>query len=184
VPPDEFLLSLVDGSHLVLSAKDDVALQAVAFLAGAALLSPAPDLLPPGAHRLYAFNNDSITIAPDPPGAEEMINLEVPDQRCPFRRKFDENGTLVLEPITLTPFTPEQRLWLRLSRLSAAIGREVQSRGGVLLHSALAVRSPFPFMPGIIPEIENTEGAVLLAARSGMGKSTVSRRLQMPGVSV
>jgi SynChlorMet cassette protein ScmC len=107
-----------------------------------------------------------------------MINLEVPEQRRPFRRRVNENGALVLEPTELTPFTDEQRLWLRLSRLSAAIGGETQSHGGVLLHSAMALRSPFPALHR--RGVEKEEGAVLLAGRSGIGKSTTSTRLPLP----
>ena len=182
--PIEYLLSLADGTRLVLSARDAAAAQAVAFLAEVARLSLAPAALPTGARRLCAVSDGSTLREPILPGADVMFNLEVPDQRRPFRRRFDENGVLVMEPIVLTPFTEEQRLWLRLSRLSATVGRETQSRGGVLLHSALAVRSPFPAIPGIVPEREKEEGAVLLAGRSGIGKSTASTRLPLPWSSL
>jgi SynChlorMet cassette protein ScmC len=177
VPPCDFLLTLADGTCLVLSSRDAAAAQTVAFLAEAAQLALAPAALTSDTQRLCAVSDGSALPEPTQPGAEVIVSLEVPAQRCPFRRRFDENGVLVIEPIVLTPFTEEQRLWMRLSRLSAAIGRETQSHGGVLLHSALAVRSPFPAVPGIGLE---EEGAVLLAGRSGIGKSTVSRRLPPP----
>ncbi len=178
--PVEYLLSLADDTRLVLSSRDAAAAQAVAFLAEVAQLSVAPAALPTGARRLCAVSDDSTLPAAIQPDAEVMVSLEVPNKRRPFRRRFDENGVLVIEPIVLTPFTEEQRLWLRLSRLSAAIGRETQSRGGVLLHSALAVRYPFPAIPTKFPDRENEEGAVLLTGRSGIGKSTASTRLPLP----
>jgi SynChlorMet cassette protein ScmC len=178
LPTDEFILSLIDGTNLVLSARGTLAIQAVTFLADVAQLPHAPPILPLGTQRLCSISDGGTISTLNPPSAETIINLEVPEQRRPFRRRIDKDGALIMEPIELSPFTEQQRMWLRLSRLSAAIGRVTQSHGGVLLHSALAVRTPFPAMQGIVPETE--EGAVLLAGRSGIGKSTVSKRLPLP----
>ena len=56
--------------------------------------------------------------------------------------------------------------------VAALLGIEAQTRGGALVHGALAV-SPGPDGPH----------GVLLAGRSGAGKSTASRRLRSPWVS-
>ena len=60
----------------------------------------------------------------------------------------------------------QQWRWQQLARLSACIARETLPNGGVMLHGGLAT---VPLAPG--------PGGVLLAGRSGVGKSTASRRL-------
>jgi SynChlorMet cassette protein ScmC len=63
----------------------------------------------------------------------------------------------------------EDGLHVQLIQLSMVIAREVQSRGGVLLHGALAER----------------DGAgVILAAPAGTGKTTASERLPSPWESL
>jgi SynChlorMet cassette protein ScmC len=56
-------------------------------------------------------------------------------------------------------------LTVGMLRLALAIAREAQSRGGLLLHGALATR---------------TSGGILLAGPVNVGKSTASRRLPPP----
>jgi SynChlorMet cassette protein ScmC len=58
---------------------------------------------------------------------------------------------------------------LSLIQVSRCIARDVENRGGVLLHGALAVRG---------------DAGVVLAGPSGVGKTTASRRLALPWVSL
>lgn len=60
-------------------------------------------------------------------------------------------------------------------RLSSAIGRMVQKRGGALLHSGLAACAG---------DCGSPPSGFLLAGRSGVGKSTAGRRLSPPWVSL
>lgn len=70
----------------------------------------------------------------------------------------------------------DQWLWQQLLRLSTCIGRETLERGGVLLHSALAGWA----LTGRQVAGTKVKHGVLLAGRSGVGKSTASRRLSSP----
>jgi SynChlorMet cassette protein ScmC len=74
-----------------------------------------------------------------------------------------------------TPLTDDQWFWQQLVRVSGAIARETLPRGGVLLHSGLAA-CPDPSGTGSLISLRG----VLLAGRSGVGKSTASRRLPPP----
>jgi SynChlorMet cassette protein ScmC len=65
----------------------------------------------------------------------------------------------------LRPYNHRDGLYIQLMQLSLVIARDVQVRGGVLLHGALAERD------GI---------GVILAAPGGMGKTTASNRLPDP----
>ncbi len=66
----------------------------------------------------------------------------------------------------------DRRVSFQMPRLATLLGLEAQSRGGALVHGGLAVR-PGPDGPA----------GVLLAGRSGSGKSTASGRLPLPWVS-
>jgi hypothetical protein len=81
------------------------------------------------------------------------------------------------------PLTEERWFWQQLMRLSAGIAREILW-GGVLLHSGLAAfrdqLSPSPKGGGSDRVRSGGEGGILLAGRSGVGKSTASRRLPPP----
>jgi SynChlorMet cassette protein ScmC len=65
----------------------------------------------------------------------------------------------------LRSFTHSDGLFIQLMQLSLIIARDVQSRGGVLIHGALAERD------GI---------GVILAAPGGTGKTSASNRLPAP----
>ena len=158
---EEFFLTLADGTRLALRAGDDEAARVVAFLANAAQLTPAAPLASDVRHLLVVTEGNDVLA-----DADVICMLERTDVQRVYSRQLDENGrpTRVLEPVT-----EEQWLWRQLVRLSAAISRETHLRGGVLLHSGLAAFS--------------MEGAVLLAGRSGIGKTTASNRLPPPWVS-
>jgi SynChlorMet cassette protein ScmC len=172
-----FILSLVDGTRLALRAGDASAARVVTFLARAAQLSPislSPCPSPNGrgvgvrARRLLA-----VTEGKTPPSGTDgdaMCPLEPPGTQRPRRRQIEGNG--VLTPV-FEPLTEEQWLWVQLVRLSACIARETHPRGGVLLHSGLALL-PSPSGRGAGGE------GILLAGRSGVGKSTASARLPPP----
>jgi SynChlorMet cassette protein ScmC len=108
--------------------------------------------------------------------SDAICLLEPPDAQRQRRRRIDRNG--VLTPV-FEPLTEEQWLWVQLVRLSACIARETHPRGGVLLHSGLAVCPHPQLLPRLAGEGEGGKG-VLLAGRSGVGKSTASARLPLP----
>jgi SynChlorMet cassette protein ScmC len=178
-----FILSLADGTHLALCAGDASAARVVTFLARAAQLSPA-SLTPTSpsvgeGRREKARCLLAVTEGKTPPAganSDAICLLEPPDAQRPRRRRIDGSG--VLTPVFET-LTEEQWLWVQLVRLSACIARETHHRGGVLLHSGLAV-CPHPQpLPRLAGEGEGGKG-VLLAGRSGVGKSTASARLPLP----
>jgi hypothetical protein len=117
----------------------------VAFLADKARLSPVQAPLPPGTRRLVAVTG----VAQDDGGrlrttspvsgapGDVICVLEPPDAQRPRLRRRGRAERAVAD-FTLEPLTEEQWLWQQLARLSACIGRETHSRGGVLLHSGLA----------------------------------------------
>ncbi|MBN1939147.1 MAG: SynChlorMet cassette protein ScmC, partial [Candidatus Aminicenantes bacterium] len=77
--------------------------------------------------------------------------------------------------------TEDRRTWVRLARISAAIGRETLDRGGVLIHGGLAATPLSPAGRNFDSPGGSRGGAgILLAGRSGVGKSTASRRLPPP----
>jgi hypothetical protein len=164
----EFTLNLADGTRLILCPGDQEAVRAVTFLARAARLSPAPSALALGARRLL------ITAGAVQEGFRSSIGeaddihypLETPSGRN--RRRYRGPPDVEESPNDYARLSEEQRFWLQLLRLSACVSRETHLRGGVLLHSGLAV---FGF--------EDRFG-VLLAGRSGIGKSTACRRLPPP----
>ncbi len=160
--PPSFILSLADGTCLTLCAADETAATVVSFLAEAAQLVPAPSPPPPGARRLLAVTGvdvgqvgqDGILpnrrpryVSPVPASDADVICvLEPTDAKQARRREPDE---AVPEPgrrygprFALEPLTEEQWLWQQLVRLSAAVARETHARGGVMLHSGLALTPP------------------------------------------
>lgn len=154
-PISAFSLSLAGGAPLALCAGDETAAPVVDFLARAARLSRAPNPLPPGARRLLVVTGAEQHSIPTCAGAR-VYALEPTDTLQPWRRR--QNPTALPAPLT-----SEQWLCQQLVRLSACIAHETQP-GGVLLHSGLVL------LPG-------NEGGVLLAGRSGVGKSTAAHRL-------
>jgi SynChlorMet cassette protein ScmC len=115
-------------------------------------------------------NGDTVCVL-EPRGAQMLLQRQR-EVAHPDRGRGD-SPALVLGPIT-----EEQWFWQQLVRLSACIGRETHARGGVLLHSGLAA---YPGSPPLSrTERTGIESGVLLAGRSGVGKSTAIRRLPSP----
>ena len=79
---------------------------------------------------------------------------------CHVPLPFEDNGVCVLRPISHS-----DGLYVQLMQLSSILAHAAQTRGGVLLHGALAEKD------GI---------GVILAAPGGTGKSTASGRLPAP----
>ena len=129
------------------------------------------------------------------PGSDAAVvyALEPTDTLQPWRRR--RNPTTMPQPLTA-----EQWLCQQLVRLSACIAQQTQHQGGVLLHSGLALAftslhppAPLPSSlppgwgePGAGGDVAKGglgrwgEGGILLAGRSGVGKSTAGRRLPRP----
>jgi hypothetical protein len=161
-----FSLALADGSRFLIRAGDELAARVVAQFAAAASLTPSPLPPPPRPspkvggggqeNRLLVVTEGHAT--PGAAGCDSVCVLRVPGT-APERQSGEGRGA---------------RRQLALARLSAFIGKEVQTRGGVLLHSALAL-FPSPRERG-----NGGEAGILLAGRSGVGKTTASNRLPLP----
>jgi SynChlorMet cassette protein ScmC len=182
---DEFILSLADGTRLALCAGDPEAVRVVALLAEAARLQSAPKPLPPGTRRLQAVVAGQQKATPHgsqpryvsrmgTTDADAVCVLEPRDVQRPRLRRIDREGAVApsFESLSETRW-----LWGQLARLSAAVGRETHQRGGVLLHSGLAA---LPVAGSHAPSSGQAGRGVLLAGRSGVGKSTATRRLPIP----
>ena len=162
-------LSLADGSRFHLVALDEPAWRVLAQFAAAACLA-APGKAGAG-QTLYLATTDAIHPEgqPDPRVMDDkkLFILQPPGEH-PVKRDGRGRGS----PRVQAPVSEAEWLWLQLVRLSAFIGQQVQPRGGLLLHSALALAPiPSPLAPS---------SSVLLAGRSGVGKSTASRGLPTP----
>lgn len=156
---ERFALNLADGTRLEIEAADETAAPIVSFLAKAAQLVPATGSS--NACRLAVARNQRTVQGADcvcELGPLEISRLRV--QNIGSARTFVQASERLSE---------EQWRWQQLVRLSACIGRETLPRGGVMLHSGLAA----------IGTRDEARG-VLLAGRSGVGKSTASRRLPPP----
>lgn len=177
----EYLITLADGTRLALCAGDEQASRVIAFLAEVACLSPVPTPLPPATRRLLVTLNGHIAPGERIPEHDSAFMLDTPsDARLRLHRRWGENGQPILEPVIPEPLTEDQKMWMHLDRLSAAVGWAAQGRGGVLLHSALVACSPFPAAQSGGANGYEEDGAVLLTGPSGVGKSTASARLPLP----
>jgi hypothetical protein len=138
--PSSFLLCLADGTRLVLCAGDETAVRVVDFLAQAARPLPAPTPLSPNMRRLLIVTGvGQDDILPHVSDADVVYTLEPPDLPQPPRGQPDRTAGP-------QPFATAQWLWRQLLCLSVCIARETLSRGGVLLHSGLAL-TPTPLHP-------------------------------------
>jgi SynChlorMet cassette protein ScmC len=167
---------LADGTRLALHAEDETAARVLDFLARAAALAPPP--LPSeekhkervrrlllvtdvGRNGLPTYLSDAGSDAAVVFSVEPTDTLRPRSWKAPAERP--------------EPLTAEEWLCQQIVRLSACIARETLPQGGVMLHSGLAAR---PNLPGF----QNLTGldGILLAGRSGVGKSTTSMRLPPP----
>jgi SynChlorMet cassette protein ScmC len=163
----DFTATQADGSRLILCARDEGAARILAFFARAARLPLAPEALH-GARRLWIVMNDEAGESIEP--GEAVCKLDPPGTLPPHLKNFKVRRQ--------KPFTEEHWFWLQLLRLSACIAHHAPPRGGVLLHSGLAL------LPPIARLEKHGRRAVLLAGRSGVGKSTASQRLPSPWCSL
>lgn len=160
-----FALSLDDGTRLFVSPADAGAVEVVSLLARAARLGSASSSA--GARQLTVTSGER-------PAARGSVCVLGPREAPRFRK--ERVGAAVRLSRVVEHLPDEQWTWQQLLRLSGAIADETLCRGGVLLHAGLAAVDA-PAEPG---GAAGRSVGVLLAGRSGVGKSTASRRLQPP----
>jgi SynChlorMet cassette protein ScmC len=147
----EYGLSLADGSFWAISAADAAAVPVVSRLA-----------------EVMRLRVMGLTISP-PPGVVRRLLVTVenqnpePSQLAPFAPLPSEGSGIV--HCVLPPPRQDVSLYMHAMRLSVVVAREAQTRGGVLLHGALAERDGM---------------GVIMAAPGGRGKTTASDRLSPP----
>lgn len=158
-------LVLADGSRWLIAAGDEEAAAIVSQLADAMQLRPiGPSaLLPPAAFGMdrtgaveptdYGMARHLLVLV-----AAQIAEASPPAGHAPL--SIEDDGVCVLPSIAYS-----DGLYVQLMQLSSILARAAQSRGGVLLHGALAEKD------GI---------GVILAAPGGTGKSTASGRLSAP----
>ena len=176
-----FSLALGDGNRFTIRAGDAKAAEVMEFFARASGLSTAEPETRHGRDLLVV--SDGIT----PVGEAQAICALLPRDAARIRgRQLDEQGQIRL---ISEPLNPNNWLWQQLARLSAFIGAQAQGTGGVLLHSGLAEYRPHLIPPSPFPSpqrggeggkgVEEGSG-ILLAGRSGVGKTTAAKRLPPP----
>ncbi|MCU0293286.1 MAG: SynChlorMet cassette protein ScmC [Thermoanaerobaculaceae bacterium] len=159
-------LSVAGGIRFHLVALDEPAWRVLAQLAAAACLTTPGDA---AGQTLFLATRDQA----DPAFAkgEPLLLLDPPGTR-PFGSVGDGDPD---RQAMDTPASESEWLWRQLARLSAFIGQQLQARGGILLHAALAL------LPSRSGSLSTRGGSgVLLGGRSGVGKSTASQRLPPP----
>lgn len=156
-------LSLADGSHWQLVALDEPAGRVLAQFAASCGLSLTTPSDPDG-QTLYMVT-ESAALA-ERVADDSVFILQAPGALPPVRPAKEGMRRRAEQPPPAPP-SPQEWLWMQLVRLSAFLGEQVQARGGFLIHSALA-------------QVPISGAGVLLGGRSGVGKSTASRRLSPP----
>jgi hypothetical protein len=142
-------LVLADGSRWVLAAGDEEAASIVSQLGCAMQLRMTTGAIEPPHHG----NLCRLLVQVD-------MHTSVADCYAPLPSEDDGFAVCVWRPCNHS-----DGLYIQLMQLSLVIARDVQARGGVLIHGALAERD------GI---------GVILAAPGGTGKTTASNRLLAP----
>jgi SynChlorMet cassette protein ScmC len=157
-------LVLADGSRWVIAAGDEEAASIVSQLAHAMqlrVMNPAA-LLPPAA---FGTGRTGV-VEPPHHGIVRRLLVQVdkhnPEASPATGHAFIDDGFAVC---VLHSFTHSDGLYIQLMQLSLVFARDIQTRGGVLIHGALAERD------GI---------GVILAAPGGTGKTTAGNRLPAP----
>jgi SynChlorMet cassette protein ScmC len=160
-------LVLADGSRWVIAAGDEEAASIVSQLGDAMqlrVMSPSASLSP-------ATFESGRKGAVEPPHHRverrllvlvDAHNPEASPATCFAALPFEDDGFIVR---VLRSYTHSDGLYIQLMELSVIFAHDAQTRGGVLLHGALAERD------GI---------GVILAAPGGTGKTTASDRLPAP----
>jgi signal peptidase I len=142
-------LDLADGQRWVIRPVDEPAAEAVAELGKVMRLGPAC-----GSDR------------PDDGGRE--LRVAVWNECDRLDAEFGGSAVCHLVDPKQAPFSslPDRDMQvIQMQRIASRIARETLTRGGLLLHGALA---------------ENQQSGFIMAGTSGMGKSTASRRLPAP----
>ena len=181
-----YALSLADGGCLRLASADPSARRILDFWAEKAGLKPAvaaeaafPRLLvvtgelreSPNSSRPDLFLPGSFSAEPG-----DIVCPLTPSSELKRIRRIDiVKARKIGAEAVAEPMKEEEWFWQQLVRISACVGRTVQPRGGVLIHSGLAA---------YLPEPDLEPRGFLLAGRSGVGKSTAGRRLPMPWISL
>ena len=160
-------LILADGSRWVIAAGDEEAASIVSQLGDAMqlrVMSPSASLPPAtfGTSRIGAVEALHHGIVRRLLVLVDARNPEASPATCYAPLPFEDDGFGVC---VLRSFTHNDGLYIQLIELSLIFAHDAQTRGGVLLHGALAERD------GI---------GVILAAPGGTGKSTASDRLLAP----
>ena len=158
-------LVLADGSRWFIAAGDEEAAAIVSRLADAMrlrLMNPSTTL-----PRIAAGTSRTGAVEPTDHGMVRRLivlvaahNAEVSTPAGHAPLSIEDDGVCVLPSIAYS-----EGLYVQLMQLSSILARAAQTRGGVLLHGALAEKD------GI---------GVILAAPGGTGKSTASGRLAAP----
>lgn len=160
---DCYLLTFADETRLCLCPQDRDAGEVVSILAGAAGLEPAVE---PGEIQCVVLPVLSpVTRAAETTGRGGDASCVLESRNLPRYRPRVPGAPA---PDTLSR---EEWAWRQFMRLTAAIGSQTHSRGGILLHSALVQLPPRLFPTGSPP------GGILLAGCSGVGKTTCCARL-------
>jgi len=169
-----FVLHLADGSHFAIQAGDAQSAGVVAQFADLAQLKTMIPSEMNSARRFWVQSEGN----PEPGNNEgaAVCILQLPEL-LPLPGQVGEAAGR--RGGTTRQYSDAERRVQQLWRLSAFIGYKTQARGGALLHGALAVQAlpnqgePAPLGLG-----------VLLVGRSGVGKTTASRRLAPPWYSL
>jgi hypothetical protein len=167
-----FNLVLADGSHWVITAGDEEAASVVSQLGNAMRLS----VMSPASSLPTATFGMGRTGAVEPPhdGVVRRLLIQVEARNpttslaaCYTPLPFEDDGFVcILRSFSyLRSFFHSEGLYIQLMELSLIFARDAQTRGGVLLHGALA---------------EKDGMGVVLAAPGGTGKTTASYRLPAP----
>ncbi len=166
----QYNLVLADGSRWVIAAGDEEAASIVSQLVDAMqlrVMSPSASLPP-------AMFGTSSTGAVEPPHHGIVRHLLVlvdahnpgaSPATCHAPLPFEDDGFVVCALRSFTHSAHSDGLYFQLMELSLIFAHDAQTRGGVLLHGALAEKD------GI---------GVILAAPGGTGKTTASNRLPAP----
>ncbi len=142
-------LVLADGSHWEIAGGDAEAASIVSQLGSAMRLRMTPDTVEPSPHG----NLSRLLVQVDARTAVEDCNVPLASEK---------DGIVVC---VLSPCEHWGGPFINLVRLSLVFARGAQTRGGVLLHGALA---------------ERDGNGVILVAPGGTGKTTASNRLPAP----
>lgn len=140
----QYRLLFADGSHWAIAARDEHAASVVSELCHAMGLQASGKFEGPDsgiARRLLVSMGES------------------GQTRAASFRPAEDDGTVLC---VLSPYADSSGLYVQLMELSAVIARDAQSRGGILIHGALA---------------EYRGNGVIMAAPGGIGKTTASNRL-------